>query len=172
MKFIDTVITIIFALSLGFFIQSANAQQEVKTNDLNLTAEQCKTLGGIWNECPPNECQKTIAYQKGEVMCPQVCGEPQCEGLVPSDEEDLSNVHNIDLDHQPIIRGQDVTEDQPQEPLLETKQKQEEPSKQEMSESLIKLESTGEKMSRLGIYLVLGFILILVFVVLKYKSRQ
>jgi hypothetical protein len=166
MKFTKTIFTILFIAALSFFAQSAYAQ-EVKTNDLNLTAEQCETLGGKWNQCPPNECQKTSAYQTGEVMCPQVCGEPQCQGLVPVEDEDLSNIHNIDLNHQPIIRGQDAPENKPQEPLLDTKQEQ--APKQALEPA--NTEATGGKINWYNLYLILGFILLLIFVVLKYKSR-
>ena len=62
-----------------------------------ITQEQCQEIGGAWNECPPNECQKSEAYKKGEVMCPQVCGEPLCEGIIPEGKEDLSEIQNPTL---------------------------------------------------------------------------
>jgi len=88
-------ISLVFILSISFTQAQNQAGLDIKTK------QECERLGGSWNKCPPNECQKTQDYQDGNVVCPQVCGAPVCQGILPETENsNLSDIHNPNIDHQ------------------------------------------------------------------------
>lgn len=95
---LKSILITFFALT--FFIPTAHAAMlapGTPTADLGLditSREQCDALGGLFEECPPNDCQQSPDYQAGNVVCTTVCGTPRCFGIVPAETGDLSAIQN------------------------------------------------------------------------------
>ncbi len=167
------IIYIVFILlSINAPTKLANGETTKKT-DLTITDKgECASLGGSWNECPPNECQKNPDYKNGKIVCPQVCGSPLCDGIIPATETDLSTIHNPDIDHQvetdaPLItpKNQDAPTSAPlQEDITQTKPLA--PIDNNTQQNL----SINQK--QIILYAALCILLVIFFLLLKVKKRK
>lgn len=136
----------LFTLAILIIPFATEAQGELELFNLDIkTQAECEALEGTWNQCPPNECQRTVEYQSGEVACPEVCGSPTCQGIVPKNDQDLSSVHNPFID-QEIKESAEETPESSQPAAVNVKQ--------------------------LTIFSFLGLLLALAFVLLKAKNRR
>lgn len=127
----------------------------LKNNDLYIeTREQCESLGGVWEECPPNECQQTPEYQQGQVMCTQECGQPICRGIVPAEKEDLSGIHNPYIDQN--LRGSTAA------------------AGNINPDNQLPQDQTASKINpkQLAVFVVLGLLLAGLFIILKTQKKQ
>lgn len=156
---LSTAILFLLGLMLILINQPARAAQTLSL-EIN-TQEECGALGGVWNSCPPNECQKSEAFKKQEIMCAQVCDPPQCEGIVPEEAQNLSEIHNPTIGHQVKVNennGVENSANKPKDivqpaPPLDAKQ-------------------TNINKSYLILYLMLGLVLLFVFIFLKNKQKN
>lgn len=160
MKLPTTILVLLFSLMLMPINQPAHAI-EIVSLEIN-TQEECEALGGIWNKCPPNECQKSEAYKKGEVMCAQVCDPPQCEGIVPDEAQDLSEIHNPTIGHQVKVNENNIDENNPDELIKEVIQ----------PNPPVDAKQTNINKSYLILYLILGLLLLFVFIFIKHKQKN
>ena len=99
--FASTALSIIILIltPLSAKALSTPPDNQLAINGLDIKSEiECLSLGGTWDSCPPNDCQKSAAYKNGEVICPQVCGAPECAGIVPQESQDFSSVQNPFVD--------------------------------------------------------------------------
>lgn len=117
-KFIFLIITIVIT-----YPALTNGAVAVPALDMNTpdiaNQKDCEVLGGNWNTCPPNDCQQSADYQDGQAVCPQVCGAPICQGLLPVEPVDLSNIHNESIGHQSLPLDDNLDDSQsPSEPPI------------------------------------------------------
>lgn len=94
----EKLILLISLFFLSLIIGQINFSFAQELGQLEIGSQkECESLGGTWNECPPNDCQKSDGYKNGEITCPAVCGSPHCEGIVPEEKGDLSEIQNPTL---------------------------------------------------------------------------
>lgn len=157
MKLSTTILILLFGLILTLINQSACAAQTVSL-EIN-TQEECEALDGVWNICPPNECQRSEAFKKGETMCAGVCDPPQCEGIVPEEAQNLSEIHN------PTIYQVKVNENNPDE-------NNQDELKDAIRPELLDAKQTTINKTYLILYLILGLLLLFVFILIKNKQKK
>lgn len=154
MKLSTTILILLSCLILILINQPARA---VETLSLEInTQEECDALGGVWNTCPPNECQRSEAFQKGEIMCVEVCDPPQCEGIVPEEAQNLSEIHNPTIFTDPLK----VNENNPDE------------FKNAAQPKSLNTKQTTINKTYLILYLILGLLLLFVFIFIKNKQKN
>lgn len=162
----------VIGLPVGAIAQSTAPQDvnAVLKTDLEITSEnECVSLGGSWNVCPPNDCQKNPSYASGETVCPQVCGNPLCEGIIPATETDLSTVHNTDIDHQ-VQSGLPIKNLQ-NEPLSGPPKENKNPTTSNAALVQNPQESSSTFQKKLIVYTTLVALLLLVYLILKRKHK-
>ncbi|MEK9165396.1 MAG: hypothetical protein AAB525_00875 [Patescibacteria group bacterium] len=156
MKLPTTILILLFGLILTLINQPACAAQTVSL-EIN-TQEECQALDGVWNTCPPNECQRSEAFQKGKVLCAEVCDPPECEGIVPEEAQNLSEIHN------PTIYQVKVNENNPDENQAELKDA--------IRPEPLDTKQTTTNKTYLILYLTLGLLLLFVFILIKNKQKN
>ena len=123
--------------------------------------KECESLGGTWNDCPPNDCQKSDGYKNGEVTCPAVCGEPHCEGIVPEEKGDLSEIQNPTLYKKlDPLNEESITPSDAADPLAA-------PSVDQNSKQLLDFG----KIARASV-VILGLLILYAYYLLKHKKRK
>lgn len=134
MKLSIAILIFFFGLIFILINQPARAAQTISL-EIN-TQEECGALGGVWNS-------------------------PQCEGIVPEEAQNLSEIHNPTIGHQVKVNennGIENSANKPKDivqpaPPLDAKQ-------------------TNINKSYLILYLILGLVLLFVFIFLKNKQKN
>ena len=133
--------------------------------------DECESLGGIWNECPKNECQKSEEYEKGTIVCPQVCGSPTCEGIVPTEDDDLSEIHNPVIDHNPIFRGNGNGEESDNTKKQDKKESENAPTVPQAITQEPNTASTSVNENIIAAILATGLLILLIFFFKTYRKQ-
>lgn len=136
---------IILTFLLGFLF-ALTAQPIYTAQSLSLeidTEEQCEDLGGVWNS-------------------------PQCEGIVPGEDQNLSEIHNPTIGHQ--VKLNENNADESEIKINENNQKNFKDASQSNPPLAAKQASINK--SSLILYLILGLLLLFTFIAIKIRQKN
>lgn len=147
------------------FTFAKEAQLEIKSQG------ECKALGGTWNSCPPNECQESDGYKKGEITCPAVCGNSRCEGIVPEEKGDLSKIHNPTVYEESTPPNEErVTPNDAVTPLSDIPSNTNTTTTLSVYQNIMDFFEDGDNVRALLV--ILGLVILYVYFLVKHKKRK
>lgn len=165
--YISLVFLYLITGQIRFLFAQDGVQLEIKSQS------ECQALGGAWNDCPPNECQESERYKKGEIVCPSVCGNARCEGIVPEEEGDLSEIHNPTVyeestppNEEPVPPNDAVT------PLYDTIPSEDKNTVITSSVYQIAQDFFRDGDSARALLIILGLVILYVYFLIKHKRRK
>lgn len=143
----------------------SSGESSIQGAQLQITSkEECEILGGTWNACPPNECQESDGYKNGEITCPAVCGNPRCEGIVPEEDGDLSEIHN------PTVYEERVTPNGAVTSLYDIPSNKNNGIASSVYQKINNFLDDGD--SARALFVILGLFILYMYFLIKHKKRK